>query len=317
MQALDNEDIKRLAELARAIMEEDDPDRVQEMIDEALSLDPDNPIAKYMKWCGMEEEESEENLYLLQEAIDEMRRLLKDSKEKYGVDMRAEFAAMLSDLSSMLYIKGEFDKAFAASEEFMDYDTEGDLIGRMIYYSTLAKRREYDRLAKAADSDEFRTPLSEFCRALALFELEGPSEDASDALLEAISIDREMIFYIMGLWEVDEESLDYDSDEEEAAYIENFQIQVGILTDLWSETEERLAFLSSVAFSFGYLTGRMSEQDEMEMLEEGYRNIGCFEIMSNAREELLAMSDDGKEEFDVDEEALMRFREIREQGFFN
>lgn len=312
-----NDNMNRLTELRNEIMEEEDPDKVQSMIDELLSLDPNNPFGKYMKWCGMDEDESEENLNLLYEAIDAVRLILDDSDKEFGIDMRPEFASMLADLASVLYIKNELDKAYDVAEEFMKYDTEGNLIGRMVYYSTLTKRCEYDKLSKAADSDDFKTPLSEFSRALALFELEGPSEDASDALLEAISTERDMIFHVMGLWEIDEDSLNDDLDEEEAAYMDEFQMQVGILTELWSETEERLAFLSSVAFSFGYLTGRISEPEDLEMLEEGYHNLGCFDAMSTAREELLAMLDDGRDEFDVDEEAIMRFREIRAQGLFS
>ena len=314
---LESDKLKRLEELGRAILEEEDPDKVQSMIDEVLSLDPDNPLGKYMKWCLMDEDESEENLNLLYEAVDGMREIISELDGDLGVDMQPEFASMLADLASVYYINNELDKASETAEEFMRYDTECNLIGRMVYYSAMAKRGEYDKMAEAADSDEFQTPLSEFCRALALFELEGSSEDASDALLEAISLNHDMIFHIMGLWEIDEDCIDDSLDEEEAAYMEEFQMQAGILTELWSETEERLAFLSSVAFSFGYLTGRVSEPADLEMLEEGYRNLGCFDAMSAAREELLAMLDEGKDELEVDDEAIMRFREIRAQGLFS
>ena len=310
-------DLKKLEELSNAIINEEDPDKAQSMIEELLALDPQNPLAKYMKWCNMDEEESEDNLNLLTEAIDELRPMLDDENSEFARSIRPEFAMMLSDLSSMYFLKGEFDKALKVAEEFMDVDSSGNLIGRMVYYSTLIKKGEYERLTKVADSDEFKTPLSEFSRALALFELGGASEDATDALLEAISLDSEMIFYIMGLWELEEDALDNITDDDEAAYMEEFQMQAGVLMDLWVETEERLAFISTVAFTFGYLTGRISEPDDIEMLENGYRNLGCYDAMSDAREELLTKIDEGTEAYVIDEEAIMRFQELRAKGMFS
>lgn len=311
---LNENDKKRVAELLESLFDEEDMEVRESVVNDILQIDPDNPVAKYLKWESLDDEDAMENLGLLREAVDTMRPAVENASEEMDEGMYATYVAMLSDLSSSLYFKGEKDAALDIAQEFMDLDKDGFIIGRVVYYAALIENAEYAKAVEAADSDMYETPMSEYCRAIALFEQEGASEDASDALLQAISLDPDMVFFITGLWTFDEEDLEQD---DESGYIEDMMIQVSVLMELWSASEERLAFLSAVVFAFGYLTGRVTESEDMQMLEDGYKNLGCLNEMSEAKDTLHAMIASGKEQEEVDEEALMIFREMRSQGIFS
>jgi hypothetical protein len=61
----------------------------------------------------------------------------------------------------------------------------------------------------------------------------------------------------------------------------------------------------------------MDGAGDVEMLEDGYKGLGCLDEMREARDTLHAMIASGKEEKAVDEEALMMFRDMRNRGLFN
>jgi tetratricopeptide (TPR) repeat protein len=252
---------------------------------------------------------------LLFDAIDFLRPVVKSHDEIIGEEAYSIYLSMLSDLSSFLYFKGEKDRAFEVSQEFMDLDNECYIAGRIVYYSILVERGEYKKVIDAAESDICETPMSEYSRAIAIFELDGPTEDASDAALQAISIDPDMAFYVAGFWTFDDEEIE-SLEEEEEEEMDELMMQSVVLSDLWASTEDRLAFLSSIVFAFGYLTGRTEEPEDIYMLEDSYRSLGCLEEMRDARDAVQAMIVDGKERSEADEEALLLFRDIRDRGLF-
>lgn len=299
-------------DLLEQLFEEEDFERCAEISERVLELDPGNPIATYIRWQSLEDEESMENLDMLRGAVDRLRPSVSDDAEPTE-ELRAVYVSMLSDLASCCYFGGEKEAALAAAEEFMEKDMECQIVGRLVFYSILIERGEYARVVEEADADVCESVMGEYARAIALFEQEGATSDASDSLLEAISLDPDLVFYLIGLWTVDEEDLE-DDDE---GLTEELMMNVAALSELWAASEERLAFISIVAFAFGYLTGRMGDPEELRMLEEGYKNLGCLEEMREARDTLHAMIASGKEPQAVDEEALMLFRDMREQGLFS
>jgi tetratricopeptide (TPR) repeat protein len=279
-----------------------------------LKLDPENPVAKYVQWQEMDDEESMEQVGVLYEAIEALRPSVKNH-EAVDEDLFSIFVSMLSDLSSFLYFRKEKDRAFDAAQELVDMDCDGYIPGRIVYYSILLERGEYRKLIDAADADLCETPFAQYCRAIALFELDGESEEASDAVIEAISTDPDLAFFAAGIWAFDDE--DFEEADENDEYADELMMQSLVLTELWAATDERLAFLSAIVFAFGYITGRVDSPEDIAMLEEGYRNVGCLDEMNEARDTVHAMTASGKDQEDVDEEALLLFKDMREKGIFS
>jgi hypothetical protein len=314
MMGMRRNDSKRIEELVRGLVEEMDFERQVALADEILELDPDNAIAKYVKWQAMDDEESMQDIRLLVEAVNGLQPFVEEAPDDVDEGVYSFYVSMLSDLAFALYLAGNKEKAIEVAEKFMDYDKDCYIIGRLIFYAILIENGEYERASDAADADICETPIGEYCRAIALFEREGASDDASDALFQAISLDPDMLFYILGLWTFDEDDVESGED---GAFLEELMISTSVLSELWAATEERLAFLSVVAFAFGYMTGRLGDGGDIAMLEESYRNLGCIDEMSEARDSLHAMIASGRSQEEVDEEALMMFREMRNKGLFS
>jgi hypothetical protein len=225
-----------------------------------------------------------------------------------GAEICRFFVSMLSDLASFSYIAGDKDKAFDAAAEFMRYDREGGEIGRVIYYTILVERGDFDEVLRAADEDYCESPQQEYCRAIAAFELDGRDETSAGYLLDAIDMDPDLPFYILGLWELDDEFDGAESDESEE-YVEEMMMSVAVLSELWAANEERLAFLSMVAFAFGYITGRLDGPEELAMIEDSYRELGCLYEIQESRDIIHAMLAGGADQSETDERAIALFLE--------
>jgi hypothetical protein len=297
-------------------LDEDDDERRIFLADSLLEIDPGNPVAKYIKWQSMEDEESIRDMSLLEDAIASMRPTIDilDEEDDDDAAARALYVSMLSDLASFLYVTGEHDRAFVSASEFMKLDRDCNIIGRLVYYAVQIERGEFASVIETADSDICETPAGEFCRALAAFELEGCSAATAECLLGAFSMDPDLAYYILGLWTIDDEDIENEDDED--GYIEETMMTVAVLSELWAVSEERLAFLSIVAFAFGYLTGRMEGPEDMTMIEDSYREVGCLEDIRESRDILHAMLAEGREQEEVDEEALSLFRKMEYFGLF-
>lgn len=308
----------KLNELLEKAFEEDDDAVRETLAEEILSIDPGNAVAKFIKWENLSEEESLEKLDMLKDAFKKLRLefdgIPSDSDE--SEQCRSVLVAMLSNLASCEYFKGNKQDALEFAQEFMnlEYD-EGFILGRLLYYALLIEMGKYDEAINAANEDLCEFPVIEYARAIALFETQGAVQEASDAVLEAISLDPDMAFFIVGLWGFDEEpgetgeAIDDDSDE--------LMMQISILTDLWGATEGRLAFLGTVVFAFGYLTGRIEEQEDISMLENGYKSLGCLDEINAAKRTIDSMFAANGEPEEIDEEAILLLRGLIEQGIFN
>jgi tetratricopeptide (TPR) repeat protein len=286
-----------------------------EIAEQILKDIPRSPMARYVKWQTMDDEDPAANILALSEIVSDARAIIAGLLDELNDEARLLYSTMLSDLASCLYFEGKKDEALDIAKEFMDADIDGNTLGRLVYYCTLTEKEIYTVVVDKVESDEFETPVGEYCNAISLFEMEDAGDEASDALINAISLDPDLVFYIMGLW--DTEDIDRSDITDDDGYFEELVMDVTVLSELWSATEERLAFLGSVAFAFGYLSGRIDDAAELELLEDGYKNIGCLEEMRESRDVLQAEIASGKSQEEIDEEALSMFRNMRNQGFFN
>lgn len=313
-------EMERIVSLVEDVLTEEDFERQLEIVDELLEIDPGNPIGVYIRWQFMDDDESDSNIGMLEEAASAMESAVKavtgEGDEDLDELIASVYSSMLSDLASHYYFKGDKERALSTAREFMRVDRDCYLIGRMAYYACLIEAGDEKSFAEAidaADSDVCETPISAHVRAIALFETEGAGEEASDALLEAVSMDPDLVFYILGLWTLDD--LPDDEMDEIDEDTEDFLLHVGVLSDLWSATEERLAFISIVVFAFAYMTDRLDSEEEVKMLEEAYEKIGYLEEMLEARDVIRASVASGNEQEETDDEALMIFRDMREKIF--
>jgi hypothetical protein len=316
---IDDTNFQKINELIRRALDEDDDERRGQIADEMRAIDPDNPIAQYIKWQLLDDDESLNNINMLYEARERLRpqiEAMDDSEDGDDENMYSLYVAILSDLASALFFSERKDDAFEMAGEFMELDRDCCGVARMIYYAILVERKEFAAVIEAADSDICQTPMGEFCRAIAMFEMNGlAGDDAVNAILDAFELEPDLPFYILDLWTIDDSEI--DSDENEDAYIEEMIMTASLLADLWSEYEERLAFITAMTFAFGYLTGRTEDIEDAGMIEDAYKNIGCLDKMQETRDVLRAMTAAGSDQSAVDEEALAALRDAENLGLFN
>ncbi|MDR1471026.1 MAG: hypothetical protein LBS75_00745 [Synergistaceae bacterium] len=312
---MDDMNLQKISELIKQVIGEDDDERRGVLADEIMEIDPDNPLAKYIKWQSLNEDPLR-GINLLHDAVALLRPQIEVSDDSDEVDERVYslYMSMLSDLASFLYFGGRKDDALETARELMELDRDCRGASRMIYYTVLVERKDFTAVMDSADSDICQTPMGEFCRAIAMFETDGGSRDSLGALLDAFEADPDLPFYVLELWEIDDS--DIDGDEDEDAYIEEMLMTASMLTDLWSETDERLAFITAVTFAFGYLTGRVLDPNDMDMIEETYKGIGCLDKMRETRDVLRAKMASGSDQEEIDEEAITALRDAESLGLF-
>jgi hypothetical protein len=143
---MNDDDREKIIGMIQEMLDEDDDGRRTYLADEVLEIDPDNAIAKYVKWQSMDDEESVRDMTLLREAIDSLRPRIEalDESDEDEAAVRSCYVSMLSDLASFSYIAGDRDKAFDAAREFMKLDRDCDIAGRVVYYAVLIERSDFE-----------------------------------------------------------------------------------------------------------------------------------------------------------------------------
>lgn len=308
---MDENELEKINDLLMEIMDEDDDEQRVLLADSVLRLDPDNPVAKYVKWQSSDDdEESVSDTLLLEEVVSDLRPMIEtlDMDDDFQASLYSMYLCMLSDLASFYYLNGKHDLAYETASEFMTLDDDNcEIAGRVVYYATLIERGDFEEVLESAYRDSCETPPGEHCKAIAAFEMEGISESAALSLLNAFSLDADLAFYITGIWDIDEAVM--DEDEEEAAYVEETMMTTSILSELWNASEERLAFLTAFTFAFGYITGRVGDPAEAEMIELKFRENGYLEELEEARDIIHAKLASGSDRLEIDEEAIAVFQE--------
>ncbi|MDR1578934.1 MAG: hypothetical protein LBS35_01140 [Synergistaceae bacterium] len=306
---MDDDNLEKINGLIMEIMDEDDDERRVLLADTVLELDPNNPIAKYVKWQSSNDDDDEaiRDVSLLVEAADGLRPMIGhlDMDDDLQASVHSMYVCMLSDLASFYYLTGKRDLAYETASEFMRLDEECDIVGRVVYYATLIDRGDFEEVLETADQDNCETPPGEYCKAIAVFEMEGISESAAKNLLNAFSLDADLAFFMTGIWSLDEAI----PDEEDAAYLEETMMAASILSELWNASEDRLAFLTAFAFAFGYITGRIEDSGEVRMIEKKFSENGYIEELEEARDVMHAKLALGNDRQEIDEEALSAFQE--------
>ena len=105
-----------IKELMEDMAYEDDPEIRASLSEEILKIDPENPIAKYVKGQEWGDEESMNSVDLLYEAINSLRPCIESPKESIDEDTYSNYLSMLSDIACFLYFRNEKDAAFGFAQ---------------------------------------------------------------------------------------------------------------------------------------------------------------------------------------------------------
>lgn len=325
----EKKDERTIEDLIDILFEEEDEEELAAAAGRLLELEPGNEIARYVKWEALSDDEAMERADDLEEACASFGRKVEalgaDSPD--GERYCSLLAAMLLSLTSVKFEAGDKDAALTYAQRFMDADDSGSIAGRVMYYALLIEKGLYARAVIAADEDIVETAVGMHARAIAILAEEGEGEDAADAVFEALLRYPEITLCVVGLGELEDELEDFrelleDGKWEERRESEEFEeaedqlMQIAVITELWGASEERLSFFCTLVFAFGYISGRIGEdREDLDMLEKGYRTLGCLEEMRSARREAADLAVRGDQSA-ADEKAIELFKGMVADGLF-
>ena len=280
-------------------------DGLSQLAKEILSLDPLNPRAKLALWASLEEEEAAKSLHLLEEALDAVRPLVNEGTPGMPEDdINAEtYGASLECLSVFNYNLENYEKALAFAKELVAFDDEGLYEGRIPLYCALLKLEKHTDILSALDADPLETLVGEYARAFAHHGM-GEEEDALESLLQAISMAPDLPFFILGIWGIPEEDEDIDEEMEDLLH------QAMALSEPCLSSPANVAFMCQPVYMLGYLTDRISDPEELELLEKDFEQRDIADQMQEAKDRIFEMIDKEQTQEEIDEEALQAVHAI-------
>ncbi|MDR1481776.1 MAG: hypothetical protein LBI74_04030 [Synergistaceae bacterium] len=284
--------------------------------DKILEEDPYDPIAMYIAWQAIEDDdESVRQIDMLEESVRAVKRVVDRNPDAMSEDAQFVYTSMLSDLAAYMYLSGSGEEAMEIAEEFKKYDVFCNIPGRLVFYATIIEKYDFNRVMRELELDKFEDAVSQYCKAIALYELDKKDvTDAFDALLNAVSMAPEMVFHILGMCD-DIEPEDFDEDEF-GRNLGELRLIAAVMADLWSLEDDRLVFLGHVTFALAYLTDRITDEEEIKVLESSYDEIDILSAMNESRDKLRTWAQSGRSKSDIDEKAIQILREMRDVGLF-
>lgn len=285
-----------LANLEQKIMEAystGDVEEVYSLVKEVLELDPEIPEALLLLADVTSDEE---------EALSSLRKAREILVSHEGEEILPEseegqlFADVLERLASLL-LPEDAERALALGRELEAFDPAEDFWARVFIYSALLRMGRHSKVLEETLRDVTEDAPRFYSRALALFSLSGLTEESMTALWDAFRVDPDVPFYMLAFWP---EPAEDDSEEEWEFY------HLGSLLSIpWVENQEALAWLTSAAVSFGYLTDRLPEGfiDDMRPELEQAGMIALFEEMGNRLQVALGDEEEPSQET-LDRKAL-------------
>lgn len=295
--------LEQLAEMEQ-VESHDVPEGLSALAKEILNLDPTNARAKLALWASLDEEAAEKSLHLLEEGLETVRPLVNEgvpgmpeddaNVETYGVSLEC--------LSVFYYNLENYEKALLYAKELVAFDDEGLYEGRIPLYCALLKLEKFEEILSALDADPLETLVGEYARAFAHHGM-GDEEEALESLLQAISMAPDLPFFILGVWGIPEE----DEINEET---EDLLHQAMALANPCLSDPANVAFLCQPVYMFGYLTDRILDEEERELLIKDFEQRGIAERMEEAKDAIFEMVDREQTQEEIDEEALQAVHQI-------
>lgn len=270
-----------------------DVEEVYGLVKEVLELEPDIPEALLLLADVSSDEE---------EAVRALRKAhqVMISQDEEAILPESEDGQLLADILerlASLLLPEDAEQALALGRELEAFDPSNDFWARVFIYSSLLRLGRHSNVLEETLRDVSEDAPRFYSRALALFSLSGLTEESMKALWDAFGADADVPFYMLAFWP---EPSEEDSEEEWEFY------HLGSILSLpWVENQEALAWLTSAAVSFGYLTDRLPEGfiDEIHDELEEAGMIALFEEMDARLQVALGDEEDPSQET-VDRKAL-------------
>lgn len=302
-------DIEKLLE---RLDEAETDEEISEIGREILDGDPKSPYGKLAVWETMEYEDCIENLDMLREALYAIRAVVSEKETPCNIDEDRDtqtYCSIMMNLGFSLLAEGASEEALEVAKEFANFDDEGYYPSRILLYRCLLDLQMYDEILDTLESDPLESVVGEHARAIALLETEADPEDVRDAITYAISLDPNVPFFVLNIWAFPEHDEDIDEESEDTVNYATY------IAEPWCSSDKRLAALSAPTFLFGYLTGRLDDEKEMQVLREGYEGAGLLEEVESAKTRIAEMEELSQYPEETDAAALVETSSIVEKLF--
>jgi len=269
--------------------------------EQLIEDDPDSPYGKLAVWETMEYQDCVENLYLLKEALDAIRGIVdaKDAPASIEEDRDSQvYCTIMMNLGYSLLSEGNTEEALTIAKEFSNFDDEGYFPSRTLLYRCMLDLQMYDEILETLESDPLESVVGEHSRVISLIETGADDAEIRDSLNYAISLDPDVPFFVLNIWDFPESDEEIDEDMEDTINYATY------LAEPWCISDKRLAVLSAPTFLLGYLTNRLDDEKEISALKESYENTGVLSDVEKAKSKIAEMEADNKDPEEVDAVAL-------------
>ncbi|MDR1376447.1 MAG: hypothetical protein LBJ22_02960 [Synergistaceae bacterium] len=244
--------------------ESEDEDEVEELVDRALELAPDNPEALLLKSDFIEEDD--ERLPLLDRALEEVKRYFQEEglsgEDILEDDLSFVYLGLLQRAAYTLFFLEQDDRSMEMVEELLRYDHEDLAQAKTLRYRILLEREEWSQVLQETMQETVRGLGWAYARVIATFMLSNHKgktpkkqpDSLNKMLWDAVRMAPNVPFYILG----------YIPDPVDESEDEDYHFAI-LFADAWSCSRDLLNWFSRATILFGLLTGRFGgESDDME-----------------------------------------------------
>lgn len=230
-----------IEEILERAYESEDAVEVEELVAQALELDPENPEVLLLQADLTEDDDV--RLPILLHAIENARSVLNGEgvpEEDYAEDeLGTVYLALLQRAAFTLFSLGDDERSFAMVQELMRHELDDQGSVRSLYYRILIERHDWSLILRETMQDENRQLGWAYARLAACFMLaeegKGARDDAAEMFWNALAMAPNAPFYMLGYFP---DPID-DSEEEE----EDFHFSL-LFSDVWSLSHNLLNWFS-------------------------------------------------------------------------
>jgi len=255
-----NDEVKQLLDMASST---EDDEEAEKLALKVLDIDPSNMEAKLiLADVAISNGDMKTNRKYLNQIIEEY-------ETKYGEVQKDNpyadiYISALERMAFSLSFDDHHEEALSVAQKLLEIDTEEQTAAKDIIYRSLLMLDRYREVLEMICSERTHTPVALHAKAIALYSLDGISQDSYEALIDAIEADPDAPFYALGIWEEPEEP-----DESEIGSL----LTALYIVEPWSKSDKLIDWLSHMTIVFGFLTERLSDEflDYLESSEDGER----------------------------------------------
>ncbi|MDR1622702.1 MAG: hypothetical protein LBS00_10045 [Synergistaceae bacterium] len=268
-------------ELLDKAYESEDADEIEELIERALALDPNNPEALLFKSDLIEEDG--ERLPVLEKAVEEARRHFQEEglsgEEILEDEMVLVYLGLLQRMAYTLFFLERDDSALELVEELLRYDHEDLSQAKTLYYRILLDQEEWGRVLEETMQETVRGLGWAYARVIATFMLSNGKgknkkkqpDGLNKMLWDAVRMAPNVPFYMLG----------YIPDPVDESEDEDYHFAV-LFENAWLPSHDLINWFSKATILFGLLTNRFGrENDDMREILDALGGTADYEALAS------------------------------------